>query len=144
MKILIDADGCPVVKMTIELAIKRNIQVIIISDTCHIFDFEYDNVHVITVSKGQDSADFILLNKTEENDIVITQDYGLASMCLLKKAIPINQNGFIYTENNIDDMLLKRYISKKIRNAGGKTNNIKKRNKNDDEKFRNSLSNMLK
>jgi len=133
MKIIIDADGCPVVDIIVKIAQDRNIKVIIVSDTSHIFD--YDDVETIVVSKGSNSADFSIVNKLYENDIVITQDYGLAAMCLAKKAIPINQNGFIYSNSNIDNLLYKRHISKKIRKAGGKMTSMKKRTKKDNEKF---------
>jgi len=133
MKIIIDADGCPVVDITVKIAQDRNIKVIIISDTSHIFD--YDDVETVVVSKGANSADFSIVNKLYKNDIVITQDYGLAAMCLAKKAIPINQNGFIYSNSNIDNLLYKRHISKKIRQSGGKIPYMKKRKKQNDEKF---------
>lgn len=141
MKIIIDADGCPVVNITVNIAFKKNIKVIIISDTSHMFDF--DNVETITVTKGADSADFVIVNKVIKNDIVVTQDYGLAAMCLAKNAVPINQNGFIYTNENIDNMLFKRHIARQIRKAGGKTANIKKRTKLDDERYRECLLNVL-
>ena len=83
MKILIDADGCPVTKIAIKIAQKFNIKVIIFCDTSHQFNF--DDVKVITVDKGSDSADFALVNAASEKDIVITQDYGLAAMALSKK-----------------------------------------------------------
>lgn len=137
MEIFIDADGCPVVDITICIALKNNLKVTIICDTAHIFN--YDNINTIIVEKGMDSVDFSLVNKVKKGDIVITQDYGLAAMCLAKNAVPINQNGFVYTNENIDDMLFKRHISKAIRRAGGKTPNMKKRKFSDDEKFKKCL-----
>ena len=133
VKILIDADGCPVTDITVETARKNNIEAVIICDTSHLFD--YSDIEVITVSKGADSADFVLVNKAEQGDIVITQDYGLAAMCLAKKAIVINQNGYEYSNESIDNMLLTRHISKKIRRSGGRTGHIKKRTKEDDERY---------
>ena len=95
MKVYIDGDGCPVIDITIKIAKQYNIECIIITDTAHSFN-KYD-VEVITVSKGADSVDFALVNKITSGYIVITQDYGLAAMCLAKKAITINQNGITYT-----------------------------------------------
>lgn len=132
MSIIIDADGCPVVDITISIAKKYDIEVIIVSDTSHMFNYD---VKTITVTKGADSADFAIVNTVCEKDIVITQDYGLAAMCLAKKAIPLNQNGFAYTDDNIDSMLFKRHLSKKIRKAGGKTASMKKRKNIDNERF---------
>lgn len=82
MKILIDGDGCPVVDITIKVAKKFNIEVVIMCDTSHNFD-KY-NVETIVLSKGRDSVDFSLVNKVNKGDIIVTQDYGLAAMALSK------------------------------------------------------------
>lgn len=112
MKVLIDADGCPVVNLTLKICNKFNIKPIIMCDTSHII--EKEGVEVIVISKGIDAVDFALLNKVNKNDIVITQDYGLAAMVLSKGGYPINQNGMRYTTENIDKLLFTRYISKKL------------------------------
>ena len=133
MKIYIDGDGCPVIGITIKVAKQYNIECIIITDTAHNFD-KYD-VQVITVVKGADSVDLALVNSIKAGDIVITQDYGLAAMCLAKQAIPINQNGIVYTTENIDSFLFTRYLSKKIRMAGGRVKGVTKRNIKQNESF---------
>jgi uncharacterized protein YaiI (UPF0178 family) len=115
MRILIDADGCPVVDNVIKIAKCLNVEVIILCDTSHIFSKE--GAETITVSKGADSVDFALVNRVQAGDIVVTQDYGLAAMCLAKKAIPINQDGMVYNNDNIDALLLARHTAKKIRNS---------------------------
>jgi uncharacterized protein YaiI (UPF0178 family) len=142
MKILIDGDGCPVINLTINIAKENKIECILLSDTSH--NFEKYNIKTITVSKGADSVDFALVNMLEKNDIVITQDYGLAAMCLAKQAIPINQNGVIYNNQNIDNMLFTRYISKKIRMAGGRTKGPSKRENKNDEIFEKNLEELIK
>jgi len=140
MKILIDADGCPVVDTTIKVANKFNIEVIIMCDTSHAFN--KPGVETIVLSKGADSVDFALVNKVSKGDIVVTQDYGLAAMVLSKGGCPINQNGRIYNNENIDQLLFTRHISKKARAAGCRTKGPKKRQKEDDIKFEESLINL--
>lgn len=137
MKILIDADGCPVVDTTISVANKFNIEVIIMCDTSHVFNKL--GVETIVLPKGADSVDFALVNKVNKNDIVVTQDYGLAAMVLSKGGNPINQNGIIYDNKNIDQLLFTRHISKKARAAGSRMKGPKKRQKEDDIKFEESL-----
>jgi uncharacterized protein YaiI (UPF0178 family) len=119
MRILIDADGCPVVDNSIKIAESLNAPVIILCDTSHVFN--KTNVQTITVSKGADSVDFALVNMVQAGDIVITQDYGLAAMCLARKAIPLNQDGMVYNSDNIDALLLARHTAKKIRNSPRKS-----------------------
>ena len=146
MKIYIDGDGCPVIDITIKIAREKQIECILITDTAHTFD-KYD-IEVITVSKGADSVDFALVNMIKKRDIVITQDYGLAAMCLAKQAIPINQNGIVYNNENIDSLLFTRYLSKKIRMAGGRLKGPSKRNPQNNEAFekvlRETIENQIK
>lgn len=133
MRILIDADGCPVVDIVCKLARANEIECIILCDTSHVFSKE--GAKTITVSKGADSVDFALVNMLNKGDIVITQDYGLAAMCLARNAIPISQNGMIYNDSNIDALLLARHNAKKIRNAGGRLKGPSKRTKEQDDDF---------
>ena len=142
MEIYIDADGCPVVELTIAAAFENGLKSTIICDTSHIFNF--DNVETIVVEKGADSVDFLIINKVKKGDIVITQDYGLAAMCIVKNTIPINPNGFVYTDENIDGMLFKRYVSRQIRRVGGKTPNMRKRKYIDNENFKKCLLEVIR
>lgn len=133
MNIFIDADGCPVVDITIKIAKESSISCVIITDTAHVFNKA--NAETITVSTGADSVDFALVNRVQKNDIVITQDYGLAAMCLAKQACPINQNGLVFNNNNIDSLLLSRHTAKKLRNAGKHLKGQAKRTKMQDKDF---------
>ncbi|WP_088011796.1 YaiI/YqxD family protein [Gottfriedia acidiceleris] len=141
MKILIDADGCPVVSETIKIAAEFKINVLLLCDTAHIM--QRDGAETIVVSQGADAVDFALVNRVEIGDLVITQDYGLAAMVLSKQAYVLNQNGFQYTNENIDSLLHTRYVSKKIRNAGGRVKGPKKRQKLDNTNFENGLRKLL-
>ena len=141
MKILIDGDGCPVIDIAISVAKKFNIEVVIMCDTSHIFNKE--GAQTMVFSKGADSVDFALINYLEKEDVVITQDYGLAAMAMNKASYVINQNGMIYNDENIDRLLYSRHISKKIRKSGGKTKGPKKRTKEDDINFEKTLNEIL-
>ncbi|MBU5336722.1 YaiI/YqxD family protein [Intestinibacter bartlettii] len=141
MRILIDADGCPVVKDSIEIAEKFNIESIIFCDTAH--NFNQKNVEVVIVSKGVDAVDFAILNNIQKGDIVITQDYGLASLVLSKKSYAINQSGMVYTDENIDELLYSRYISKKMRNSGVRLKGPKKRDKSQNIIFKENLEKLI-
>ena len=142
MRILIDADGCPVVDICVREAKRVGVQCHIFCDTSH--EFDKDGAETHAVPKGADSADFYLVNFIAKGDIVITQDYGLASMALSKCATVINQDGLEYTEYNIDALLLARHTAKKIRNAGGRLKGSPKRTKEQDKSFEEKLSQLLK
>lgn len=142
MRILIDADGCPVVDLTVRLAKKYGIECTILCDTSH--EFNRDGAKTVVVEKGADSVDFKIVNLVGEGDIVVTQDYGLAAMCLARKAIPLSQNGLVYTDKNIDQLLFTRYVSKKIRNAGGRMKGPSKRTPEQDKAFEAALERLIK
>lgn len=142
MKILIDADGCPVVDLTVRLAAKHGAECVILCDTAH--EFNREGAQTVIVEKGADSVDFKLVNLVREGDIVVTQDYGLAAMCLARKTVPLSQNGMVYTDKNIDQLLFTRYVSKKIRNSGGRLKGPSKRKPEQDKAFEEALERLIK
>lgn len=141
MRILIDADGCPVVDITVELAKCHGVECLILCDTSHVF--EKSGARTLTFSKGADSVDFALVNLVQPGDIVVTQDYGLAAMCLARAALPLSQDGMAYTEDNIDGLLLARHTAKKIRIGGGRLRGPQKRRPEQNEAFRAKLAHLL-
>lgn len=110
--ILIDADGCPVVDLTVQIGRVHGVPVKILCDTAH--RIEREDAETLVFDKGADSVDFALVNRVQPGDIVITQDYGLASMCLARQARVLNQNGLEYTARNIDGLLARRHENKKL------------------------------
>lgn len=141
MKILVDADACPVKQIIEKVGREFGIPVIMIIDTSHILYSDYSEI--ITVSQGPDAVDIALINRTEPGDIVVTQDYGVATMALGKKAVAIHHNGKIYTDDNINQLLFERHLSRKQRNAGVRTSTIRKRTKNQSEDFESSLRKLI-
>lgn len=141
MKIYIDADGCPVVDETIEIAKEYDIKVVIVKNFAH--QIKSDYAEVVSVDISRDSADFYIVNNISKNDIVVTQDYGLAAMCLAKEAIAINQNGLIYTKDNIDGMLNTRHLHQSLRRQNKHVGKAKKRKKEWDMSFKEQLEGLI-
>lgn len=137
MRILIDADGCPVVDLTLRIGGAHHAECLILCDTAH--HFERPGATTLTFSKGADSVDFALVNLLRAGDIVVTQDYGLAAMCLARRAKVLHQDGMEYTNDNIDALLLARHTAKKIRNAGGRLKGPAKRTPAQDRAFSEAL-----
>lgn len=142
MRILVDADACPVKNSIVKIAQSFAIPVIMIMDTSHEYNDGYSTV--ITVDKDRDSADYALMKMLSAEDIVVTQDFGLAAMVLGKGAKALNQNGLIYTNDNIERLLFERFLGQKVRRGGGRTNNPRKRSQEDDEKFTRALLTLIK
>ncbi|MDD7795753.1 YaiI/YqxD family protein [Clostridium sp. 'White wine YQ'] len=142
MRILVDADGCPGRSIIEKLAGEYNIPLFLYCDINHNITLSYGEV--VVLDKGYQSVDMCIANKCIKGDLVITQDYGLASLILGKGGIPINPNGMIYTNENIDRLLFERHLSAKARRAGGKTSNHRKRTSNDDEMLYKSIEKIIK
>ena len=143
MKILVDADACPVVRITEQVAKEKGISVTLLCDTNHVLQSDYSEV--ITVGAGADAVDFKLVSICRKGDLVVTQDYGVAAMILGKGAYGIHQSGKWYTNENIDQMLMERHMAKKARNAK-KKHHLKgpaKRTVEDDQHFEDSLRRLI-
>lgn len=125
IKLLIDADACPVLDLALKISSQYEIESILFCDTSHAI--ERVGATTVMVDKGADSVDFKLLSALSKGDVVITQDYGLGAMALAKGAAVLTQNGMELTSDNIDGLLAQRHISAAIRRAGGRTKGPKKR-----------------
>lgn len=144
MRILVDADACPVKDIIVKKARSYGLPVTMVIDTSHELDDGYSTV--ITVDKARDSVDFALMKILSKDDIVVTQDYGLAAMVLGKGAKALHQNGMIYTDDNMDKLLFERYLGQKVRRGGGKAgraHNPRKRTAADNERFAAALEQMI-
>lgn len=140
MKLFVDADACPVKEIIISCAKKHSLEVVMVCDVAHMLFYHEDFITVITVDQGADSADLVLANRTRAGDICVTQDYGLASLLLAKKAIVLHPNGFLYTPETIDRLLFERHISREMRRQKKfHSGYIRKRTKEDDENFLTAL-----
>ena len=139
--ILIDADGCPVVDLTVQTAAKYKVSVLILCDTSH--QIQRDGAQTLTFDKGANSVDFALVNRVHHGDLVITQDYGLASMCLARRARVLNQNGLEYTPENIDGLLFRRHENKKLLRAGKPPKGAPRRTKVQDITYKSALEKIL-
>ena len=142
MRVLIDADGCPVVDLTVRIARAHGVPVKILCDTAH--RIEREDAETLVFDKGADSVDFALVNRVRPGDIVVTQDYGLASMCLARRTRVLNQNGLEYTADNIDALLERRWQNKKLLRDGKHPKGPARRTKEQDEAFAKALEELLR
>ena len=141
--VLIDADACPVTRIAESISKKHGIPCILLCDTNHLLESEYSQVR--TIGAGADAVDFALINLCHKGDLVVTQDYGVAAMALGKGAYAIHQSGRWYTNDNIDELLMQRYLTKRIRMASRK-NHLKgpaQRTTEDDQRFTDSFERLI-
>ena len=144
MKIFIDADACPVQDEVIDLAEQYDRQVVVVKSFSHFsHDEQPEFVETVYVDKGAEMADMKIMQLTKKNDIVITQDYGLAALCMGKGCRVLHHKGFEYTTDNIDRLLTMRHAGQMARKAGHKTKGPKALTDEDKTKFKNLLFDIL-
>ncbi|MBO0959631.1 YaiI/YqxD family protein [Neobacillus sp. MM2021_6] len=137
MKIYVDADACPVKDIVILEGTKADIPVILVTSFSHFSSAEQPaGVETIYVDDGADAADYRIMRLVEKGDIMVTQDYGLASLGLAKGCVVLHHKGFIYTNENIDQLLQTRYFSAMARKGGKRTKGPKPFTAEDREQFR--------
>ena len=141
MKVFVDADACPVVDITVKLCKSSGIDCVLLCDTAH--EMRREGAQTLVFDKGADSVDFALVNRVSPGDLVVTQDYGLASMCLAKRARVLHQDGWQYTEDNIGALLFQRSESKRYRASGGRIKGPSKRTRQQDQRFEMALQSLL-
>ncbi|MDD2518833.1 MAG: YaiI/YqxD family protein [Bacilli bacterium] len=142
MKLIIDADACPGLDIITKVAKDYSIKMLIYTDFNHNITNDYGEV--ITVDQGFQSVDMYISNITETNDVVVTQDYGLALIALSKGAFAIHPKGTIYDNDNIDKMIFERHISAMNRKRNKRFKGPKKRTKEDDLLLEENLIKLLK
>jgi hypothetical protein len=144
MKILVDADACPVKDLIVNLVVDGNYQLIMVSSIAHWSDkLDNDLIKYIIVDNIPEAADMKIVNLSEKGDIVVTQDYGLAALLLGKGVKVLSPRGKRFTEQNIDYLLDKRHHSAKLRRGGINTKGPSKYSKSDKKIFESNLRKLL-
>ena len=143
-RILVDADACPVIRIVERVAKAHGVAVTLLCDTNHVLSSDYSEIRII--GAGADAVDFALINLCRRGDVVVTQDYGVAALALGKGAYAIHQSGGLYTQDNIDQMLMERHLARKARMGKGKHHlkGPKKRTREEDEAFEAAFDRLLR
>lgn len=143
MRIFVDADACPVVKIIEKIAKKYSVGVTLLCDTNHILQSNYSEVRII--GAGADAVDYALVNMLKKGDVAVTQDYGVAAMVLTKGGFCIHQSGRIFTDDNIGGLLMDRHLAKKARMSNSKHHikGPKKRTNDDDKHFEEAFEKLI-
>lgn len=140
MKVIIDADACPVKDIVINETADKEIKVLLVSSLFHYSQKELaDHAEAVYVDAGPDAADYKIVQLAVKGDVIVTQDYGLASLLLPKGCKVIHHTGFEYNGMNMDHLLETRHMSSVIRKGGGRTKGPKALSEDDKNKFLNTF-----
>jgi uncharacterized protein YaiI (UPF0178 family) len=144
MRIFIDGDGSPVKEDVFQISEAFGIPAVLVTTTDHYSFREYpENVERVYVDKAPDAVDFKIVQMIQSGDVLVTQDYGLASLVLEKKARVLHHLGYEFTPQNIEAFLANRFFGQVSRRAGKRTKGPKPFTKKDRDNFHERLVDVL-
>ncbi|KAF0208656.1 MAG: hypothetical protein FD171_297 [Actinobacteria bacterium] len=143
--LFIDADACPVTREAISIARSHGMQVVLVANGTQNFErhTSRSGVEGVQVSGGRDAADFAIIERLGPDDVVVTQDTGLAAMVLGRGAGAIGPRGRIFHLATIDAEMEVRHAEQKLRRAGGRTGGPSKFTDEDREHFVERLERLI-
>ena len=141
-KIIVDADACPVKTEIVQAAAQYDVGVLMVASYDHRLP-EAPGVEIVQVDRSAQSADLYIANHLAPSDILITQDFGLATIGLAKRAIVLSNRGQRYTDGTIDFLLENRHERAKERRSGKYGKGPKPMTDADRKAFLHSLTKVL-
>jgi hypothetical protein len=143
--VLIDADACPVTGAAISIARRAAIPVLLVGNESQNLG-RYTGrrgVEVLQVAGGPDAADFAIVGRVGADDVVVTQDIGLAAMVLGRGARALSPRGKVFRPETIDAEMALRWAEKEHRRAGGRTKGPPPFTDDDRDRFADALERLL-
>lgn len=117
MKILVDADACPVKNEVYRVARRHGLHVLVVANAP--LTVPVGGSIVLEVVGGRfDAADDRIVERAEAGDVVISNDIALAARCLAQGAWVLSPAGRRFTEDSIGDDLATRDLLAHLRDGG--------------------------
>ena len=117
LEIFVDADGCPVKEEIYRVARRHGLGATVVSNA-RIRIPEEERFKLVVVGDRFDAADDWIVEHAGRDDIVISSDIPLASRCLKKGIVVLDQRGGAFTEDNIGAALANRELLAHLRDLG--------------------------
>ena len=118
IRVLVDADACPVKDEVYKVAWRREVPVMVVSNAW-IRVPEHPLIERMVVSDKFDAADDWIAEQADARTVVITGDILLADRCLKKGATVIGHNGKPFTSASIGGAIATRAIMADLRAGAG-------------------------
>jgi uncharacterized protein YaiI (UPF0178 family) len=120
--LFIDADACPVTREALSIGRSHGMTVVVVANVSQSLDKYVGRrgVEVVQVSTGPDAADFAVIERLADGDVVVTQDIGLAAMALGRRARAISPRGRVFSKATIDAEMEVRHAESRLRRSGGR------------------------
>lgn len=118
VRILVDADACPVKDEIYKVAFRLEVPVTIVSNA-HLRVPQHPLIQRVTVDGGFDAADDWIAERAGPERVVVTADILLADRCLKTGAAVIAPNGKPFTSSSIGNAVAVRAIMADLRAGAG-------------------------
>lgn len=141
MKVYVDADACPVVDEVIEIVGDRSIE--IVHNRHHEHSFKQSNVDTHETGDRSDAADHYIYNNMDPDDLVVTDDLGLAALVLGKGGHVIRFRGDRPTQENIELKLSLRDAAARERRKSNRVKGPPEFTESDRESFCDALRSFI-
>lgn len=143
--VYVDADACPVTREAIAIARSHRVPVVLVgNESQNLARYSgRSGVETLSVGIGPDAADYAIVGRLTAEDIVVTDDLGLASMVLGRGARAVGFRGRTYLAATIDAEMAVRHAEQRLRRAGGRTRGPSKLDDDDKRRFEETLARLL-
>jgi uncharacterized protein YaiI (UPF0178 family) len=142
LRILVDADACPVKQEVLRVAERYGLKIVLVANS-HLNRTENDRLEAVEVSGHLDAADDWIVDHINKNDIVITGDIPLAARGIKKGARVLGTRGIIFTEESIGNALATRDLMTHLREMGLSTPGQSAFEKKDRSRFLQALDSLI-
>jgi uncharacterized protein YaiI (UPF0178 family) len=144
LRILIDADACPVKDETYRVAVRYGIRVKVVTNSwMRVPDREEIELVLVEKSRELDVADDWIAERARPGDIVITADIPLAARVVKAGARALSPRGRIFTPDSIGDTLATRDLMADLREGGELTGGPPPFSKRDRSEFLQRLDQLV-
>jgi uncharacterized protein len=142
MRILVDADACPVKEQIYRVAARYNLPVIVVANaTLRVPD--QPGVSFVHIPGGLDAVDDWIAEAAEPGDIVTTADIPLAGRVIDRGAVCIDFRGREFTPDSVGGLLASREVASYLRGFGAYTGGPPPLNARDRGKFAGKLDEVV-
>ena len=114
IRVLVDADACPVKEEIYKVAFRRQVPVTIVSNSPFRVP-DHPLVSRVVVDDGFDAADDWIAERADQRSVIITGDILLADRCVKSGACVLAHNGKPFTANSIGGAVANRAIMADLR-----------------------------
>ncbi|MCR9088114.1 MAG: YaiI/YqxD family protein [Rhodobacteraceae bacterium] len=116
MRILVDADACPVKSEVARVAARRGVAAVMVSDG-GVRPSAFPEVEMVYVAEGPDAADNWIAEAAAPGDVCVTADIPLAARAIEAGATVLTFSGEVLNARNIGPRLAQRDLMASLRSA---------------------------